>query len=179
MRDKRIIIAGIFMIFLAGFVCQVSGYAVGASPATLSFTVPRGGYEEKTFQVSTNSETPMLYSIAVSSSIEELIKIKPKEGETIKGKPAEIIVRASAARSAKPGNYSGMITVTLKPNLVTSEGSGSVVATGVVIRANIIITEDTEHPLKNIPLSLITIIAVVLIVLASLYFKKYYFTSEK
>ncbi len=149
MIGKTIILFGILAIFLAGFMSYVSAYAVGASPATLSFSIPRGGYEEKTFQVSTNSETPLEFSLVISNSINTTIKVETKDKTTVSGKPAEITVRAYASRSAKPANLDGAITALLKPPIDAPGGSGSVVATGVAVRVKIEITSETAPLLQN------------------------------
>lgn len=149
MNGKTILIIGILAIFLVGFACQVSAYAVGASPATLSFSIPRGGYEEKTFQVSTNSETPLEFSLSVSDSINAAVDVETKDKTAVSGKPAKITVRAYASRSAKPAILDGAITATLKPSGASSGGSGSIVATGVAVRVKIEITDETAPLLQN------------------------------
>ena len=149
MNRRIIFIVGILAIFLVSFVCQVSAYAVGASPATLSFSIPRGGYEEKTFQVSTISETPLDFSLVISNSINTTIKVETKDKTAVSGKPAEITVRAYASRSAKPANLDGAITALLKPSSASPDGSGSVVATGVAVRVKIEITDETAPLLQN------------------------------
>jgi len=148
--NKGIIAAiGILMIFLAGFANQVSAYAVGASPATLSFNISRGGYEEKTFQVSTNSETPLEFSLSVADSVSSMIKLETKDKTTVSGKPAEITVRAYAPRSAKPANLDGAITAILKPSGSAPDGSGSIISTGVAVRVKIEITGETASLFKS------------------------------
>lgn len=149
MNGKTIVLFGILMIFLAGFAYQVSAYAVGASPATLSFSISRGGYEEKTFQVSTNSETPLEFSLTVSPTIDSMIKLETKDKTAVSGKPAEITVRAYASRSAKPANLDGAITAILKPSGDSPEGSGSIISTGVAVRVKIEITGETASLFRN------------------------------
>lgn len=149
MNRRIIFIVGILAIFLAGFACQVSAYAVGASPATLSFSIPRGGYEEKTFQVSTNSETPLEFSLSVSDSINAAVDVETKDKTAVSGKPAKITVRAYASRSAKPATLDGAITATLKPSSSSQSGSGSIVATGVAVRIKVEITDETAPLFEN------------------------------
>jgi hypothetical protein len=173
MKDRKIILmAGILMIFLVGFMCQVSAYAVGASPATLSFSIPRGGYEDKTFQVSTNSATPLEFSLSVSDSINASIKVVTADKTAVEGKPAEITIRAYASRSAKPGSLDGAVTATLKPSGASSEGSGSVVSMGVAVRVKIEITDETAPLIKNKLAFATIVLVIILIVLAVLYFIK-------
>ena len=169
MNKGIVLTVGILAIFLVGFLNEVSAFAVGASPATLSFTIPRGGYEEKTFQVSTNSEIPLEFSISMSSSINAYIEIETEDRTTVSGKPAEVIVRAHSSRSAEPANIDGAITTLLKPSSETPEGSGSVVSTGVAVRVNIEITDETAPLIKN-KLAFVTVVLVaVLVLLISLY----------
>ena len=149
MNKGIILIVGILAIFLVGFACQVSAYAIGASPATLYFSIPRGGYEEKTFQVSTNSETPLEFSLVVSDSINSMIKLETKDKITVSGKPAEITVRAYASRSANPANLDGAITTILKPLNSSQSGSGSIISTGVAVSVKIEITGETASLFKN------------------------------
>jgi hypothetical protein len=148
--NKGIIAAiGILMIFLAGFANQVSAYAVGASPATLSFNISRGGYEEKTFQVSTNSETPLEFSLSVTDSVSSMIKLETKDKTTVSGKPGEILVKVAIPRSAKPANLDGAITAILKPSGSAPDGSGSIISTGVAVRVKIEITGETASLFKS------------------------------
>ena len=149
MNRRIIFIVGILAIFLAGFACQVSAYAVGASPATLSFSIPRGGYEEKTFQVSTNSETPLEFSLSVTDSVSSMIKLETKDKTTVSGKPGEILVKVAIPRSAKPANLDGAITAILKPSGSAPDGSGSIISTGVAVRVKIEITGETASLFKS------------------------------
>jgi hypothetical protein len=169
MKGKRIILVlGVFMIFLINSY-QVSAYAVGASPASLSFSVPRDGYEEKTFQVSTNSETPLEFSFSVSDSINANIEVKTKDKTTVQGKPAEITVIAHASRSAKPASLDGAINVNLKSIENNSGGTGSQVSTGVAVRIGIEITGETSPLFKNKIFLISTGLVVILIILTVIF----------
>jgi hypothetical protein len=170
MDKKTIHVIGILMIFLAGFACQVSAYAIGASPATLSFNISRGGYEEKTFQISTNSEIPLEFSISVTDSVSSMIKLETKNKTTVSGNPAEIIVRAYASRSAEPANIDGTITALLKPSSNSPSGSGSVVSTGVAVRVKIEITNEMAPLIKNKLAFATIVLVIIMIVLAVIYF---------
>lgn len=172
MANKDIIITGILAILLIILAYEVSGAAVGASPATLSFKIPRGGYEEKTFQVSTNSEIPLEFEISVSDSIKNAVKVETKDKATIYGNPAEIIVRAYASRSAKPGSLDGDITATFTSSADsnTPEGSGSMVSTAVAVKIKIEITDETTSLFKDKTFLITLGLIVTFIVLGSLYF---------
>jgi len=171
MKHKRIsLVLVLFVIFLVGLTHQTHAYAVGASPASLSFSIPRDGYEEKTFQVSTNSEAPLEFSFSVDNSINANIEVRTKDKTVIKGKPAEITVRAYASRSAKPGSLDGAITVDLKSIDNNSSETGSQVSTGVAVRVKIEITSETSSILKN-KLFLISTGLVVALIIFTLIFK--------
>jgi len=172
MANKDIIITGILAILLISLAYEVSGTAIGASPATLSFKIPRGGYEEKTFQVSTNSEIPLEFEISVSDSIKNAIKVETKDKATVYGQPAEIIVRAYASRSAKPESLDGAITATVAANADSNApgGSGSVVSTAVAVKIKIEITDETTSLFKDKTFLITLGLIVTSIVLGSLYF---------
>jgi len=173
MNKKIIFVVGILAIFLAGFACQVSAYAIGASPATLSFSIPRGGYEEKTFQVSTNSETPLEFSLVISNSINTTISVETKDKTAVSGKPAEITVRAYASRSAKPANLDGVITALLKPSGEARSGSGSIISTGVAVRIKVEITDESAPLFQNKMLLISMSLIGVIIVLGGIYLFKF------
>jgi len=150
MKKKKIdLIILIFAIFLISLTYRVSAYAVGASPAALSFSIPRDGYEEKTFHISTNSETPLDFSLSVDNSINANIEVRTNDKTIVKGNPAKITVIAHASRSAKPVNLDGAITANLKSIDNNSSGTGSQVSTGVAVNIRLEITDETSSIFKN------------------------------
>jgi hypothetical protein len=149
MKYERIIILIALAITLISFAKIASAAAVGISPATLSFSIPRGGEEIKTIQISTNSETPLTFSVSLDKSLNSTIEFEVMDKETAKGKPAEITVKAHSVRSAKPGNIDGTITVVVNTNTEEPSGSGSRIATAVVARINVEITNESVPIFQN------------------------------
>jgi len=145
----------LFVLIMLSFAHTVKAVGIGASPATLSFILNNNS-EEKTFQVSTNSESAVSFTVKISDSLKDIIKITPDSGETKINQPAEIIVKASAPKS-KTGNYSGTINIkTLPTTNKAEEGTGSQVSTGVVVKVNVEIPEKTESSFKDKFISLLT-----------------------
>ena len=172
--NKNVLITGILAILLISFAYEVSGAAIGASPATLSFKIPRGGYEEKNFQVSTNSEIPLEFEISMSDSIKNAVKVEANDKASVYGNPAEVVIRAYASRSAKPEFLDGAITITVASSADSNApgGSGSVVSTAVAVRVKIEITDETASLFKDKTFLMTLGLIVTSIVLCSLYFIK-------
>jgi len=122
--------------------------AIGASPATLSFELPKGGSEEQTFQISTNAAGSLNFDVATSSEISKFVKLSASSGATILNHPSEIAVKVSIPRGTEPGTYEGAISAQSKNPPALSEGTGSVVATGVAVRVIITVTSESA-PLFN------------------------------
>ena len=143
----------LFVLIMLSFAHTVNAVGIGASPATLSFILNNNS-EEKTFQVSTNSESSVSFTVKISDSLKDIIKITPDSGETKINQPAEIIVKAS---KFKTGNYSGTINIkTLPATNKAEEGTGSQVSTGVVVKVDVEIPEKTESSFKDKLTSLLT-----------------------
>jgi hypothetical protein len=117
--------------------------AIGASPATLSFELPKGGSEEKTFQISTNAAGSLNFDVAVSSEISKFVTVSSLSGVTILNHPAELTAKVSIPRGTEPGTYDGMISAQSKNPPGLSEGTGSVVATGVAVSVIITVTSES------------------------------------
>jgi len=150
---------GIFTFIIVMLMASVAvqAFAVGVSPPVASFVLARGGSQEKIFQTSTNSESPVYFDIVIDDSIKNFIRVNPKEGQMQIGKPGEITIYASAPRSAIPGNYSGAITVSTIPYESIVSGTGSKVSTGISVRVDIQVLEEKESLLKS-PVFLIGVV---------------------
>jgi len=122
--------------------------AIGASPATLNFELPKGGSEEKTFQISTNAAGSLNFDVTASSEISKFVKLSAPSGVTILNHPAELTAKVSIPRGTEPGTYEGTISAQSKNPPEFSEGTGSVVATGVAVRVIINVTSESA-PLFN------------------------------
>lgn len=117
--------------------------AIGASPATLSFELPKGGSDEKTFQISTNAAGSLNFDVKASSEISKFVKLSAPSGATILNHPAELTAKVSIPRSTEPGTYEGTISVQSKNSAELSGGTGSAVATGVAVRVIINVTSES------------------------------------
>ncbi len=123
------------LVFLS-LISSVSAVAIGASPASLSFSIPRGGSQEQSFQVSTNSQETFPFHVVVSDSLADFLEVSGS-GQATLVQPADLLVRASASQLASPGNYTGTITVTSSAVSDSESGMGSVVSVGVVVVVNL------------------------------------------
>ena len=146
-----------FIIVMLMASVAVQAFAVGASPPVASFVLVRGSSQEKTFQTSTNSESPVFFDIVIDDSIKNFIKVSPKDGQMQLGKPGEITIYASVPRSTIPGNYSGAITVSTTSYESIVSGTGSKISTGIAVRVDIQVLEEKESLLKS-PLFLIGVV---------------------
>jgi len=172
MIAKKILFITAFILMIVLVLEVVQAFAVGVSPPVVSFVLLKGGSQEKTFQASTNNELPMAFNVEIDDSIKEFIKINPENGEMQVGKPGEITITASAPRSAKPGNYSGAIIVSTKPLDNDMNGSGSKISTGIAVKVNIQVLEETESLLKS-PVFLTAPILTILLFVIIIYFLKF------
>jgi len=123
--------------------------AIGASPATLSFELPKGGSEEKTFQVSTNSETDLSFTVEKSAEISKFVTLSVSSGETMLNNPEEITLKVSIPRGTEPGTYEGYVSVTTGGSGEINGGTGSIVATGVAVRVLIKVTGESAPLFKT------------------------------
>ena len=173
MITKKIIVKLVFLILFLAAANAVSAFAIGASPPVASFVLARGGSQETTFQTSTNSESPVAFDIVVDDNIKDFIRVNPQKDQMQLGKPGKITIYASVQRSAKPGNYSGAITVFATPYESAVNGTGSKISTGISVRADIQVLEEKESLLKS-PVFLIGAVfcALAVILLCSFYFFK-------
>lgn len=153
MKEKIAVKTGMFLIMsiliLSGMASNAHAFAIGASPATISFSLARGESQEKTFEASTNSDIPLGFTVIIDTPLKEMIEVSPAEGTMSLGSPGQMTITASAARSAKPGDYSGAITIRTKPAKSAEGDSGSKVSTGVAVKINIKITEETTPLYKS------------------------------
>ncbi len=123
--------------------------AIGASPATLSFELPKGGSEERTFQVSTNSETSLPFTVEKSAEISKFVILSAETGETKLNSPDELTLKVSVPRTTTPGNYEGYVSVTTSGSGEINSGTGSIVATGVAVRVLIKVTSESAPFFKT------------------------------
>jgi hypothetical protein len=123
--------------------------AIGASPATLSFELPRGGSEEKTFQVSTNSEAGLLFTLTKSAEISKFVTLSSSTSQTKLNNPAEITLKVSVPRTTTPGTYNGTVSVATTGTGEISSGTGSVIATGVAVKVSIKVTSESAPWFKT------------------------------
>jgi len=170
MEHRRTIILIALVMTLISFAKIASAAAVGISPATLSFSIPRGGEEIKTVQISTNSETPLTFSVSMDKSLNGTIGFELVDKETVKGKPAKIIIKAHSLRSAKPGKIDGTITAVVNTNTDEPSGSGSRIAVAVAARINVEITNERVPLIKNKLAFATMIMGAILIALMTVYF---------
>lgn len=150
----------ITLIILLLFTMLISAYAtysvaIGASPASLSFKLPQQGYEEKTFQVSTNSDSDLPFNLEVDKSLKDIITITSSKEKTNVKQAAEITIKASAA-NIKPGNYSGAITVSTVSSAESTGATGSRVSAGVAVKIDVEITGETAAPEQRKPAQSLT-----------------------
>ena len=136
--------------------------AIGASPATLSFEVPKGGSVEKTLQISTNSESYIDFRLEKSSSIADYVILSSETGKIKSGEPYDLTVKVSVPRKTELGNYSGTISVRTTGTGNVSGGSGSVISTGVTVRVAINVIPATSSGLGGI----IILLAIIMIAIA-------------
>jgi hypothetical protein len=144
-----------FFFFLAFFILTLSLFssawavAIGASPATLSFELPKGGSDEKTFQVSTNSEAGLSFTLAKSAEISKFVTLSSSTGQTKLNSPDEITLKVSVPRTTAPGTYEGTVSVATTGTGEISSGTGSVIATGVAVRVSIKVTDESAPLFKT------------------------------
>ena len=131
---KSLFLFSFFFLFIILFLPLAWAVAIGASPANLAFELSRGGSAEKTFQVSTNSETPIDFSLTESAEIERFVSTDITKGTTKLGEPAEIYVSVKVPRGTEPGTYEGTVTVSTSPVGGFEGGTGSIIATGVAVK---------------------------------------------
>ena len=138
-------VVNIILVCLASLLLSVgcaNAVGFGASPATLSFDISKGGYAEQTLTVSTLSEEPLKVAVSISKDIANFVSYSPHSNLKVsKGSPLEINIRADAPAFAENGVYSGTITTGIDPSAVTSEGTGSAIATGVAIKTTVHISD--------------------------------------
>jgi hypothetical protein len=172
MEYERTIILIALVIVLISSVKLASAAAVGVSPATLSFSIPRGGEEIKTIEISTNSETPLKFSVSMDKSLNGTIEFEVIDNETVKGKSAKISVKAHSLRSAIPGKIDGALTAVVNTNVDEPSGSGSRIAVAVAARINVEITNEVVPLIKNkLAFATISLLGV-LVVLGGIYLFK-------
>lgn len=140
-----IIICLISLLLLAG---SASAVAFGASPATLSFELPKGGSDAKTITVSTASEEPLDVTVSISNEIKDFITYNPSSNLKVDiENPLKISVLAKAPRFARSGVYEGFVTAsTAPPDADTGGTAGSVIATGVAVKTTVKIGQTTATP---------------------------------
>ena len=162
----------IALFLIAGVLCSAcvaEAVAIGASPATLSFELPRKGYEEKTFQISTNDESGLMFGLEVYGDITQFVELSSKTGTTKLNQPAELTAKIKIPKDTIPGTYEGTINVVGSSSGSASNGTGSAIATGVAVRVIIKVTDEVaKTPVGN--LAVFVLLAIVaLVVGAALY----------
>lgn len=141
----------VFLIFILALSLFSSAWAVaiGASPATLSFELPRGGVENKTFQVSTNSENNLSFTLEKSAEISKFVTLSSLTSQTKLNNPAEVTLKVSIPRGTAPGTYNGTVSVATTGTGEISSGTGSVIATGVAVKVSIKVTSESAPWFKT------------------------------
>lgn len=142
-ETKRFQLVLLTFILILSLFSSAWAVAIGASPATLSFELPRGGNDEKTFQVSTNSASNLSFELEKSAEISKFITLSTSSGEAKLNNPKEITVKVSASRFTTPGIYEGTISVATTGTGEISSGTGSIIATGVAVKVLINVTSES------------------------------------
>ena len=141
---RAVFLFSLFLLCIVLVAPTVSAVAIGASPAAFSFELPRGGSAEESFQVSTNSESAMTFSITADEQIQKFVKLSVDSSQTTIDEPARIPFSIFIPKSAKPGIYEGAITAMTSGSGSMEGGVGSVVATGVAVKVAIKVTGETQ-----------------------------------
>jgi hypothetical protein len=157
---KKLSIFLILAAMIALLIPAAHAVAIGASPATLNFEVPKGGAVEKTLQISTNSEEYITFNLEKSSSIADYITLSSETGKIKSGEPYDLTVKVSVPRKTELGTYDGIISVKTTGTGSVSGGSGSVISTGVTVRAAITVVPATSSGLGAVVLLAIVLVAV-------------------
>ena len=142
MKVVNIIIVCIVSLLLSAG-CA-SAVPFGASPATLTFDLLKGGSGEQILTASTASEEPLSVAVSISDNLKDFISYGPSSNLKVDvNNPLEITIRARAPRFAKAGIHDGAITVSTAPSASSAGGTGSAIATGVAIRTIVKIGQPT------------------------------------
>lgn len=125
---------------------SVSAVAFGASPATLSFELTKGGSDTQILTVSTASEKPLDVFISVSDNLKNFVSYSPNSNLKVDVKnPLEIEITAKASKFAKSGVYEGTITASTTSSSADNSGTASsAISTGVAIKTVVKIGQTTS-----------------------------------
>lgn len=169
MIKKLVVLFAVMMLGLL-LIPSVHAVAIGASPAILSFEVPKGSTVEKTLQISTNSETYVNFKLEKSLATGNYITLSSDTGKTKVGEPYNINVKVSVPRKTELGVYNGTISVKTISTGDLGGGSGSIISTGVTVKSSINVVPATSIGLGT-PL-IVTLIMIAIIGAAWFAFKK-------
>ncbi len=153
-----LIIAALILLLIPA----VQAVAIGASPATLSFEVPKGSTVEKTLQISTNSGTSVGFTLQASSSIANYVTLSSDTGQMKSGEPYDLTIKVSVPRKTALGNYSGTISVKTTGTGSVSGGSGSVISTGVSVKVAITVLPAISSGISSV--GVIIVIAIIALI---------------
>ena len=153
-----LIIAALILLLIPA----VQAVAIGASPATLRFEVPKGSTVEKTLQISTNSGTYMEFKLEPSSSLANYVTLSSGTGKSKSGEPYDLTVKVSVPRKTELGNYSGTISVRTTGTGNVSGGSGSVISTGVTVKVAITVVPAISSGISSV--GVIIVIAIIALI---------------
>ncbi|MEK6915735.1 MAG: hypothetical protein AABW89_04315 [Nanoarchaeota archaeon] len=123
----------LYILFIMGFIFQITSAqeVVGVSPAYYQFeNVLRGGYAERIFRISTNSEIPLEVSIEMIGEVGSWIKIPFNSSIISKGSSWSLLASVEPPNYIPNGNYTGFIRISSRS---TGSSSREGHATGAVI----------------------------------------------